>query len=577
MKFSFLVIFLVGSVAVNAGVDREIEAAYIKKYENKALFLSIPIRGLQQMVFVTAAGPKLNRNNITESLMFRVGDQVRITDVNFGGDQVRFKIASINLRRESIIVFQFPSRFNQGFTQRDSFDRALEYSFTEGLHYAELDSAKEKFIQDELENLLVHFARATDSSIDFVRKIISETNPEYLAAKKESAESAQKLKKIEKELRLQEEAGAALESQMSQLQEKWAKSGSLLDSARAESKRLSEQNESLNRQLRQLHEKTRENEHRVNELMSSLDVKTASSADLGKRVEALSSTMHSLKEERVSLSQKLDRAEQELEKIGKSKRQLETKLQRALNNNISLKRDLRALTSNRQSLEARYLDTRRRKEALENADALAEALQLDKTVEERAEGTYQIADLYLLTQRIGVFEVKVPKHPGEICSVQFSAESPDTVQFTEKERTLYDSLGEKLQIETAWSTTSDRLRAGLVEKEALQSLAPREKVQWHWRLDGELADPEHVSLHIRVINATGEKISVPSMEFLIQPGGIVGQLRQYVSLPSLLVGSILGILFFGLLFGFRRRPKSRFSSPLRSSSRSRDYGAPKKL
>lgn len=577
MKLSFLAIFLTCNLAVSAGVRREIEAAYVQKYENKAIFLRIPVRGLQQVVFVAAAGPSLNRSNVTDSLMFRVGDQVRITDVKFSGDEVRFKIASIDLRRASEVVFRFPSRLQEAFIQKESLDRALEYSFTEGLHYAELDSAKEQFILDEFEKLLKAFAKASGSSTDFVKKTISEKNPDYLAVKKEAAGLRQKLANVERELQRQGKAQAESESQLSRLRKALAGSDSRLDSAKMDSRRLSEQNDSLNRQLRQIQEKTRDYERRVNELIRTLDVKTTSSADLGKRVEALSTTIQSLQEERVSLSQKLDEVGEELEKFRKTNKQLEAKLKRERQNNTRLSKDLRALTSNRESLEARYLDTKKRKEVLENADLLAGAMRLDQSIDERAEGTYQVANLYLLSQRVGTFEVRVPKHPGDACPVQFSAESPDTVQFTEEERTLYERLGEKLQIETEWSSTSDRLQAVLVEKEALQSVALPEKVQWPWRLEGELAQPERVSLHVRLINADGEKISLPTQEFLVGPGGIVGKLSQYLSLPSLLAGSILGVFLFGLLFGFRRGSRSQFSSPSPSSSRSGDYGAPKRL
>ena len=577
IKLTFLAIFLTSNLAVSAGVRREIESAYVQKYENKAIFLRVPVRGLQQVVFVTAAGPSLNRGNVTESLMFRVGDQVRITEVKFGADYVRFKIASIDLRRASEVVFRFPSRLQENSIQKDSLDRALEYSFTEGLHYAELDSAKEQFVLDEFEKMLQLFARASGSSTDFVRKTISEKNPDYLAVKKEATGLRQKLANVEEELQRQGKARAGLESKLSGLREKLTQSDSRLDSAKMDSRRLSEQNDSLNRQLRQLQETNREYEHRVDELIRTLDVKTTSNADLGKRVEALSTAIQLLREERASLSQKLDQVSEELETFRKKNRQLEAKLRRARQKNTRLSKDLRALTSNRESLEARYLETKKRKEALENADALAQAMRLDKSMEERAEGTYQVANLYLLSQRVGTFEVRVPKHPGEACPVQFSAESPDTVQFTEEERTLYEGLGEKLQIETAWSTTSDRLHAELVEKEALQSLAPREKVQWPWRLEGELARPERVLLHIDLISADGEKISLPAQEFVVEPGGMVGQLRQHWSLPSLLAGSLSGIFLFGLLFGFRRRSRSQFSPPSPSSSRSSDYGAPKRL
>ena len=65
----------------------------------------------------------------------KVGDQVRITDVSFRNDPVRFKIASLETTGQGEIAFQFPRQLEQDFPQRGNFDVALEATLTEGLSY----------------------------------------------------------------------------------------------------------------------------------------------------------------------------------------------------------------------------------------------------------------------------------------------------------------------------------------------------------------------------------------------------------------------------------------------------------
>lgn len=570
MRFKFLAILLASILGFGAGVRKEIEAGYNQKYKNKAIFLKTPVRGLRQVVFVTDSGLKLDRSQVGEALAFKVGDQVRITDLDFRADQIRFKISSIDSRRESELVFLFPSRIDEEFSRQKSFEAALADAFTEGLHYKELDSAKEKFIQDQFEQVIQQFAKSTDTSVEFVTKTLSEKNPHYLAKKRQAEESRRRVQKMTQDLQRENRARTELESQLLQSRNQLARRNSELDSARRKQQRSSSQRDSLQKQVTTLQKRNQEYEHQVNELVRGLDVETASKSDLGQRVEALRS-------ERSTLSRKFNEVGRELERFRKSSKNLTEKLERAQHHNTRMRADLRALTSNKNSLEARYIATKKQKEVLENAARLSTAFHLRKRREKRKKGIFEVADLYLLTQKVGVLEVEAPTHPGKIYPVRFSFESPDTVQFTEEERKLYQMLGEKLKVETAWSTYSDRLQVVLSEPEALQSVGPREKVQWSWLFSGQPVTPERVALHVHLINTDGQKIWLEPQEFFVVPGGIVEQLREHFSPLSLLAGTLLGIVSFGLLFGFRGRSRRSSSGSLPDTRRRGDYAAPKKL
>lgn len=577
MKFKFFAIFLTSTLWLPAGVNRQIEATYIQKYKNKAIFLKIPVQGLQQVVFVTDTGLRMDQRRTTTALAFKVGDQVRITDLRFKADHVRFKIASIDSRRESELVFRFPSRLDEVFSRKESFEAALSDAFTEGLHYTELDSAKEEFVQDQFEEFLKRLAKTTATSVEFAAKAVLEKDPRYLAAKKQAAESKRELQKTAEDLQQENRARRALESQLSQLRNELTGKTSELDSVRDENQRLFNRRDTLQRQVVDLKKKIQEYERQINKLGRSLDVETASKADLGNRIKALSDSIDSLRSERSSLSQKLDEVNKELDGSRKGNESLKRKLKLKQRDNTRLRGDLRALTSNKDSLEARYLATKKQREILESAAKLSAALRLEKKREERKEGLFQVADLYLHTQKVGVLEVEVPTRPGKIYPVRFSLESPDTIQFTEEERELHQKLGEELKVETAWATSSDHLQAVLRNQEPLQTVAPRETVQWSWFLSGDPAKPELVSLRVHLINSDGQKILLEPQEFFVNPRGIVSLLFEHFSPLSVLAGTLLGVVFFGLLFGFRGRSRKSLANPRPDSGHPGDYEVPKEL
>ena len=138
-----LAIFFSMNLWLSAGVRREIENWYVQNYENKALFLKIPVRGQRQIVYVGDTQPTLDPGSASSPLRFKVGDHVRITDVSFRNDSVRFKIASLEASGVGEIAFEFPRQLEQDFSQRGNFDVTLEATLTEGLSYTDIDSAKE--------------------------------------------------------------------------------------------------------------------------------------------------------------------------------------------------------------------------------------------------------------------------------------------------------------------------------------------------------------------------------------------------------------------------------------------------
>src|SRR5690606_21707777 len=222
-KGLILFLLMLLGMPVFGNVSREIEEQYRQTYLNKALFLKIPIHGSRQVIHIREEGMIMDRSNIGERLRFKVGEQVRITEVKFGGATIEFEVASIDLTQRSRIVFQFLTPLTYTFHQKAHFDDALDNTFTEGISYQDIDAAKESFIKKQFDHLIEQFALTTETSPEFVIQAISEMNPQYQEARREIESARERAtqaeQRIEEERQLRQKLQSELEQYRSQVGE----------------------------------------------------------------------------------------------------------------------------------------------------------------------------------------------------------------------------------------------------------------------------------------------------------------------------------------------------------------------
>src|SRR5213083_1789053 len=116
-----------------AGVSRAIQDKYRREYESKALFLKVPVFSEKQYIFLVGRNVRHEQASATGAARFKVGDQVRILGLEFGGDEIRFKLSAIQGASSAEIVFKFDSSLADNFPNSDAFDAALAATFTEGV------------------------------------------------------------------------------------------------------------------------------------------------------------------------------------------------------------------------------------------------------------------------------------------------------------------------------------------------------------------------------------------------------------------------------------------------------------
>ncbi len=563
----------VGVVAVAAfssvfpRVGREIRDEYVQRFENKAVFLKVPVRGLQQVVHVLDSGAKLDRGNLNQPVSFKVGDQVRIIDVNFRDKTVRFRFSSVGTTREGSLEFRFPAATQQTFPQRENFEKSLASSLTEGLSYKELESAKGEFIRGQVKTLVREFATTTNTPDEVVLRTIVEDSPQYQALDREFSQIQKQNQVLDRDV---SRLGRASREQRAQIADMTVE----LDRLRTQVRELERDKNLASRTRQSLEGQLKDAQVKMNELLGSLNLKSASNAELDNRMQSLSAGIESARRAREELSEELAQARADLNEREQANSKLTADLKKVRDRNRRLSSELRSLTSNKDSIQSQFLQAKRQSDALEMASRLSAGLRLERSFQEREGRPLEIADLYLLSKRVGRLEIETPEHPGEICRMKFLLESPDRVEFQDEERVLFDSLGERFKIEPVWSFAGGRLRAVLMEGEAAREATPREAVEWRWILEGAISEPERAQLRFQLVNSDDQKISLDPHEFYLTPPGLISYLIRSFSPVSLGAGVFVGLVFAGVAGLFRRRSRSKRSRHSRPSKRRRTQPAP---
>ncbi len=559
----------IAAASLLGGVSREVENEYRARYANRALFLKLPVYGERQVVYPREGGVVPEPGGALP-LTFKVGEQVRITDLDFKDSAIEFRLSSVDLVKRGVLVFSFGQSLTHTFAQRDVFEAALAASFTEGLTYRDIDQAKEQYIQGQFDRLVRQFAETTGSAPDAVLESMLRAIPQYRELQQRAEENEQRARALAASLK--EEQGTrtkavaeveGLRRRVSELE----RSGSTVQRERDE---LTAERDRLRRELQELQSANRRFQEQVSAVAAKLDVQLDSNAQLGRQVQSLSQNIDALQRERSELSQKAGRLEERVAQLVKDRDKLASDLAAAVKENGRLQADLRALTSNRESLQAVYLRTREARERLELADQLAQAITLKWDASRARDNGRLVGELYLLSQRLGTLELLPPTRAGETGSLTLRMESPDTVQFSEDERRLFDALGRQLKLEAAWTSWSGQLQAGLSEGEPVRVVAPRGEAVWVWKFAGMSTEPDTVNLRLRLLDANDLVVPLADLQMTLRPSGWRGYLTD-LSLISLALGALLGSLVGGgLMMMTRRRALGQHHQP-------RQYSAEKVL
>lgn len=550
-KFASCLLTLLLGVGAAVGANRSIEDSYRQRYENRALFLRIIVRGTKQLMMIGPGGT-LRPQRSAEPLAFKVGDQVRILKVEFGRDEVKFKIASTDLARQAELVFAFPQPLGETFPQAADFDRALEKVFAQGLSYKEIEASKLEYLQSEFERMVSELAVASNSSRDFVLDAVAELVPRYREARQDlnnlgrkNRELASRIAELEIRLRRSESEKNAVELER-------ARTRRALDLIRRELG-IEVSDDDLSAEVAKL-------KQRLAELQRNLNLRIESSRDLARQIDELSRASQQLQREKSRLAEELTAAKAELEK---AKKQIDDDLReitKLKGDNEKLNRDLKALAEKEGSLARRYLDLQREKDRADSLLAAALALSVERLGESERDNYVEREFLVKLKETaLGRLALRLPAElkagESKSASAVFTAESIDYVALSDKEREILSSLGKSLKVEQQLLPAGEGVEVAPATAER-REVDERSNERWEWTVTNRGRGPAALRFKASLINQDGAAVPLYADKFEIEAPSLVEKMTGLVQPLSLALGGICGALLAALtiLAWPRRRP-----------------------
>jgi hypothetical protein len=134
---------------------------------------------------------------------------------------------------------------------------------------------------------------------------------------------------------------------------------------------------------------------------------------------------------------------------------------------------------------------------------------------------------------------------------KLQVDSPDTVQFDEETRNLYQSIGEKFRLKAGWNAWTDDLVIQLKEGEEVQSAGTRETTQWMWETSSESDSAKQLSFVAHIINEDDHPVLLCRQDFEIASSGLISGITTSFSISSLLIGVLIGFVGVGILVAAR--------------------------
>jgi len=119
--------------------------------------LKIPVYTEKQIISISGRNIKVEPG--TGTPRYRVGDQLRVVQVDLTAMRSNSGSPELRLPVWSRSVFRFDASLQESFPNRDVFDRALQSTFTEGLKYTDIDDAKRSFVAEQFERSVKEIGR----------------------------------------------------------------------------------------------------------------------------------------------------------------------------------------------------------------------------------------------------------------------------------------------------------------------------------------------------------------------------------------------------------------------------------
>jgi predicted nuclease with TOPRIM domain len=568
--FCLLMLIIAGATYSLAGISRAIQEQYKRDFENKAMFLKIPVYTEKQLIYVS--GQTFSSAQGTGTPRYKVGDQLRILLVEFSNEEIRFRMGGIGTQGFVEVIFRFDANLQESFPNKDVFDRALQSTFTEGIKYTEIEDAKRSFIEERFDRSVREIADSASLNRESVLKSIAPRVPAYQDALREVETLKNKVQDVSAQLSQSQTENRKLESESKSQQAEFSRLKAANAALQEKIDTSTSQIARLGDDLRDAKGSTQGYQKELASIQRSLNLKVDSGRDLGMQIADLGQALRKLQKDNENQTNQAASLRTNLESQQAANARLLGENDELKTSNSQMKSTIATLTSKEDSLARQYLNLKNAKEKL---DDLVQAVHTLRTriAEEKTEGGFHSgkANLYLKNVLVGSLTWNIPaylNHGGsQKGEVAFTAESIDYVRLTPEERHLLRTLGERLKIRMDLASDSGTMEVIPEKGTRFHELKERDSSTWRWTINNHGAEDVRLILSALLINRNSDEISLFQKENAIISSNAIRQVRGYLQPIPLVVGIILGFLLFGIVGIFRRskhkdmHPKNPASPP----------------
>ncbi len=539
-----------------AGVSRVIQDKYRRSYEGKALFLRTPVFAERKYVDLSGGGFRFEPDP-TGAARFKVGEQVRITGMDFGGEEIRFRISAITGANIAEVIFRFDTSLKEDFPNSDVFDRALQATFTEGLKYADIEDAKKGYIDDAFERYIKETMTLTSTSREAVLKSAAAHLPAYQDAVREieamkgrNQDLATQLtqaqtenRKMETDLKSQQAEINRLRGTNSALQEK-------IDSSASQLLRLGDE-------VRTARGTAQGYQRELSNLQQSLNIRVDSARDLGSQIGELSQAVRKVQRENASLNSQNNSLNANVATLETARNRLTKQVEDLQTSNRQKDELVASLTSKEDSLGRQFVQMKQAKENFENVVRAVGGLST-KIEEEKTRGGMETAriSIYLKDILLGSLVYALPERmsPNEEKPAEavFSTESIDYVRVSPEERQLLRSLGDRLKVQAQLISSSPTMSVRPEGEKTVQEVGERDRASWRWKVANQGTVDAPLTLAVALVNRNSDPIPLLRREQLVSSASMVRQLRESLQPIPLTAGALIGFVLCGIAGVFRR-------------------------
>lgn len=555
-------IFILSAAVGFAGISRPIQDQYRRDYENKAMFLKIPIYTARQMVYISGRSFRFEPG--AGAPRHKVGDQLRVLQMDFGGDEIKLRMGEIASPGFIEILFKFDVALQEGFPNRDVFDRALQGVLTEGLKYTDIEGAKRGFVQEQFDRAVSEIAGAAAISREATLRNIAPQVPAYQDAQRELenlrariqdlsaqlAQSGSENRKLETETKAQQSELSRLKNANAALQEK-------IESSVSQVSRLGEE-------LKDAKGNAQGYQRELASIQRSLNIRVDSNRDLSAQIADLGQAMRKLQKDNDALAGQNGSLKTNLETSQAANARLLAANDELKASAAKMESTIATLTSNEDSLAKKYLVLRNEKEQLDDFSQTIRMLRT-RMLEEKSDGAVSSGKANVLVGdvSIGVLEWSIPLELGgnesKNAEASFSMESINYVKVAPEERRILRTLGDRLKMRLELESGTETMKVSATQEQAVGVIGERERFSWRWSIRNEGAQDASLLLSARLINRNSQEIPLFQQEHSASASNLVRRIKNSLRPIPMAVGAVLGFLLFGIVRIFRRTPSHGYA------------------